>query len=103
MRWATYPEGLRSIGHEGDGFAFDNETPRHPVYLGPFRIASRLATCGEYLAFLDDGGYDRPELWLSDDANHIVLQMKSGLSFGSFNLYLTSYRPKGQYILPTGR
>ncbi len=49
-----------------DNFAFDNETPRHPIYLAPFRIASRLATCAEYLAFLDEGGYTRPELWLSE-------------------------------------
>ena len=49
-----------------DSFAFDNETPRHPVYLTPFRIASRLTTCSEYLAFLDEDGYTRPELWLSE-------------------------------------
>ena len=51
---------------EVEEFAFDNETPRHPVYLAPFRVASRLATCAEYLAFLDEGGYARPELWLSE-------------------------------------
>jgi ergothioneine biosynthesis protein EgtB len=49
-----------------DAFAFDNETPRHPVYLAPFRLASRLATCAEYLAFVDEDGYTRPELWLSE-------------------------------------
>jgi ergothioneine biosynthesis protein EgtB len=54
------------IGHAGDGFAFDNEGPRHRVFLEPFAIASRLVTCGEYLAFMSDGGYQRPELWLSD-------------------------------------
>jgi ergothioneine biosynthesis protein EgtB len=49
-----------------DGFAFDNETPRHPVYLAPFRLGARLTTCAEYLAFLDEEGYSRPELWLSE-------------------------------------
>jgi ergothioneine biosynthesis protein EgtB len=49
-----------------EGFAFDNETPRHPVYLAPFRLASRLVTCAEYLGFLDEDGYSRPELWLSE-------------------------------------
>jgi ergothioneine biosynthesis protein EgtB len=54
------------IGHDGAGFAFDNESPRHPLLLLPFAVASRPVTCGEWLAFIDDGGYRRPELWLSD-------------------------------------
>jgi ergothioneine biosynthesis protein EgtB len=54
------------IGHAGDAFAFDNETPRHVVHLEPFEIARRPVTCGEYLAFIEDGGYERPDLWLSD-------------------------------------
>jgi ergothioneine biosynthesis protein EgtB len=54
------------IGAEGAGFAFDNEGPRHDVLLQPFAVADRLVTCGEWLAFMDDGGYRRPELWLSD-------------------------------------
>ncbi len=49
-----------------ESFAFDNETPRHPVYVPPFRLASRLTTCAEYLAFMDEEGYNRPELWLSE-------------------------------------
>jgi ergothioneine biosynthesis protein EgtB len=49
-----------------DVFAFDNETPRHPVYLPPFRLASRAVTCAEYLAFIEDDGYARPEFWLSE-------------------------------------
>ncbi|MCO6437550.1 MAG: ergothioneine biosynthesis protein EgtB [Phycisphaerae bacterium] len=66
MDWFTYPEAQRQIGHEGPGFAYDNETPRHPVVVGAFRLASRLVTNGEYLEFINDGGYERPELWLSD-------------------------------------
>ncbi|MGI4827800.1 MAG: ergothioneine biosynthesis protein EgtB [Janthinobacterium lividum] len=54
-----------------EAFAFDNETPRHPVYLQPFRLASRLATCAEYLAFMDEEGYSRPELWLSEGWNTV--------------------------------
>jgi ergothioneine biosynthesis protein EgtB len=49
-----------------DSFSFDNETPRHPVYLAPFQLAARLVTCAEYLAFVDEDGYARPELWLSE-------------------------------------
>ena len=66
LRWVDYPGGLVDIGHAGEGFCFDNETPRHKVYLEPFRLASRPVTCGEYLAFMHDGGYARPELWLSE-------------------------------------
>ncbi len=58
--------GLREIGHDGEEFAFDNEGPRHKVYLEPFRLATRLVTCGEYQAFIADGGYRRAEFWLSE-------------------------------------
>jgi ergothioneine biosynthesis protein EgtB len=64
--WHEYPADVRMIGHAGDGFAFDNESPRHRVFLEPFAIASRPVTVGEFLAFLDDRGYERPEFWLSD-------------------------------------
>ncbi len=69
--WIAHPGGIVEIGHGGDPsdperFAFDNETPRHRVLLEPFALASRPTTCGEYRAFVDDGGYRRPELWLSD-------------------------------------
>ncbi len=66
QRQQLYPEGLYEIGTEGDSFYFDNEGSRHKVFLQPFRFATRVATCGEYLAFMEDGGYSRPELWLSD-------------------------------------
>jgi ergothioneine biosynthesis protein EgtB len=66
VRWIGYPEGLRAIGHEGTAFAFDNETPRHREFVPSFRIADRLVTIGEYRAFIADGGYERPEFWLSD-------------------------------------
>ena len=63
--WLAYEGGLFDIGFGGDGFAFDNELPRHAEYLRPFELASRVVTCAEYLEFIDDGGYRRPELWLS--------------------------------------
>ncbi|MCK4178006.1 ergothioneine biosynthesis protein EgtB [Aciditerrimonas ferrireducens] len=64
--WWAHEGGLVEIGAGGPGFCFDNETPRHPVYLQPFELADGLVTCGEWLAFVDDGGYRRPELWLSE-------------------------------------
>jgi ergothioneine biosynthesis protein EgtB len=63
--WIEYQGGVCEVGYAGDGFAFDNESPRHPEYLRPYAMASRLVSCGEYLAFIEDGGYRRPELWLS--------------------------------------
>jgi ergothioneine biosynthesis protein EgtB len=64
--WLAIPAGLAWIGHDGSGFTFDNESPRHQTWLHAFQLASRLVTNAEYLAFVNDGGYDRPELWLSD-------------------------------------
>jgi ergothioneine biosynthesis protein EgtB len=66
LDWVEFAGGLCEIGHRGIGFAFDNETPRHKVWLEPFRLASRPVTCGEYCDFIEDGGYRRPEFWLSD-------------------------------------
>jgi dimethylhistidine N-methyltransferase len=64
--FASCEGGLHEIGHDGAGFAFDNEGPRHKVWLEPYLIARRLVTNGEWRAFIDDGGYRRAELWLSD-------------------------------------
>lgn len=66
MRWHVHDGGTRITGHAGAGFCFDNERPAHPVLLQPFRFASRLVTNGEYLAFIGERGYERPELWMSD-------------------------------------
>jgi ergothioneine biosynthesis protein EgtB len=65
-RWIEHAAGLRRIGHAGEGFAFDNESPRHRVFLNAFRIAARPVTNAEYVDFIEDGGYQRPEWWLSD-------------------------------------
>ena len=64
--WVDFSGGLFPVGHDGTGFHFDNEAPRHRVFLEPFRLGTRLVTNGEYRAFLEDEGYDRPDLWLSD-------------------------------------
>jgi ergothioneine biosynthesis protein EgtB len=64
--FVAFRAGLRSIGHAGGGFAFDNEMPRHEVYGQAFELAARPVTNGEYLAFVEDGGYARATLWLSD-------------------------------------
>ena len=66
LAWIDFAGGLIEIGHRGNGFAFDNELPRHKVWLEPFRLASRLVTCGEFIDFIEAGGYRRPEFWLSD-------------------------------------
>jgi ergothioneine biosynthesis protein EgtB len=63
--WIDFAGGQHEIGHADDGFSFDNETPRHRVWLEPFRIATHPVTHGDFIEFIDDGGYRRPELWLS--------------------------------------
>jgi len=66
LGWHEVEAGLREIGFAGPGFAFDNESPRHRVWLDAFALAGRPVTVGEYLTFVEDGGYARPELWLAD-------------------------------------
>ena len=63
--WKAFPGGIVTVGHEDARFSFDNERPRHQQFLSPFELQDRLVSAGEYLEFMDDGGYDRPELWLS--------------------------------------
>jgi ergothioneine biosynthesis protein EgtB len=67
LEWVEHPGGLVDVGAvEGDGFTFDNEHPRHREWLEPFELADRPVTNGEFQEFVDDGGYRRPDLWLSD-------------------------------------
>jgi ergothioneine biosynthesis protein EgtB len=65
LRWCEHEGGLVEAGHAGAGFAFDNEMPRHRALVPPFALASRPVTHGEFAQFIADGGYRRPELWLS--------------------------------------
>lgn len=66
LTWLSLPGGITWIGHTSNAFAFDNESPRHPVLLPPFQLASRLVNCADYAAFIAEGGYRRAEFWLSD-------------------------------------
>lgn len=71
FRWLEYAGGLVEVGAQAEAtadarFAFDNEGPAHRVYLNPYALANRLVTNAEYQAFIDDGGYRRPEFWLAD-------------------------------------
>jgi ergothioneine biosynthesis protein EgtB len=65
-RYIDHPGGLIEIGHRGPGFAFDNETPRHRVWLEPFRLASHLVRNRDWMGFVADGGYNTPTLWMAD-------------------------------------
>lgn len=71
LAWRGFAGGLVDIGHRGDGFSFDNELPRHRQYVAPFELSTRLVSNGDYLAFIDAGGYRDPELWLSEGWDHI--------------------------------
>ena len=66
LRWRTFDGGVREIGHDGDGFSFDNERSRHEALIHPFEIANRPVTNGEYIEFIEDGGYGDSRLWLSE-------------------------------------
>jgi len=66
LAWVDFPGGIFQVGHDGDGFAYDNETPRHEALLGDYQLANRAVTCGEYQEFIRAGGYEQPQWWLSD-------------------------------------
>ena len=72
MQFVAFQGGLVDVGSTGEGFCYDNEMPRHRVWLEPYALASRLVTNGEFAEFIADGGYRKPELWLSAgwDAMH---------------------------------
>ena len=74
LSWRQFEGGVVEIGHHGEGFAFDNESPRHHVYLEPYALADRPVTCGEWLEFIADGGYARAEFWLSEGWNTVMTE-----------------------------
>jgi len=74
LSWTEIEGGIHLVGHEGNAFAFDNESPRHEVLLRPFQIASRAVTNAEFMEFMQDESYRRPELWLSDGWDMVCAQ-----------------------------
>jgi len=66
VEWVRFDGGIASMGHKGSDFCFDNELPQHDVLVGPFELADRLVTCGEWIEFIEAGGYAEPAYWLSD-------------------------------------
>jgi ergothioneine biosynthesis protein EgtB len=77
LSWHAFEGGLADIGYGGDGFCFDNELPRHRTYVAPFELGSRLVTNGEYLAFVEAGGYRDPSLWLAEGWDWVNAQRLS--------------------------
>ena len=71
VRWINYSEGIYKVGNDGSEFGYDNEFPQHRQYLQSFSMGSRLITNREYIEFMEDGGYEKPEHWLSDGWNFI--------------------------------
>ncbi len=74
LRFLRFEGGLLQAGHAGEGFSFDNELPRHQLWLDPYALAERLVTCGEFAEFIADGAYRRSELWLNDGWNALQAQ-----------------------------
>ena len=72
--WIAFEGGIFEVGHDGDGFAYDNEGPRHETLIHPFRLASRPVTNAEWIEFIEDGGYATPTLWLADGWNTVKSQ-----------------------------
>jgi ergothioneine biosynthesis protein EgtB len=66
LKWVSFEGGVRNIGNEGEGFGYDNEYPLHKVYVNPYKLGSRLVTNTQYMEFIEDGGYETPEIWLSE-------------------------------------
>jgi ergothioneine biosynthesis protein EgtB len=94
LAWQHFGGGLVEIGHSGDGFAYDNETPRHRVFLEPYQLASRLVTNGEFRSFIDAGGYADPGYWLAEgwdwrlaqDRDHPMYWRRGGAGWLEFTL-----------------
>jgi ergothioneine biosynthesis protein EgtB len=95
--WVPFDGGIVAVGHDGDGFAYDNEGPRHEALIRPFKLASRSVTSAEWMAFIADGGYATPTLWLADGWN-VVRGIGAGRSIGknrggAAQMSLNGYRP----------
>lgn len=103
LKWTEYPGGTAEIGHAGTGFGFDNESPRHPTLLAPYALAARPVTNGEYLEFIEAGGYRRPEYWLADGwrtarERHWQAPLYWGKAAGHWTLFtLAGQRPLNEH------
>jgi ergothioneine biosynthesis protein EgtB len=99
MNWISFAGGVYSVGHDNPGFCFDNELPSHEILIHDFKLADRLVTCGEYLDFMEDGGYSEPRLWLADGWDRISAEawrsplywQRDGDSWGVMTL--SGFRP----------
>jgi ergothioneine biosynthesis protein EgtB len=78
LDWIDFDGGIFEVGHDGSGFAYDNEGPRHEALIHPFKLASRPVTNAEWIAFIEDGGYATPTLWLADGWNTVNSQAWEG-------------------------
>jgi ergothioneine biosynthesis protein EgtB len=100
--WFDYSGGVVEIGFDGAGFSFDNERPRHKIYLEDFRLASRLVTNGEFLEFMEAGGYRQPKYWLSEGWATVVTQRWDRPLYWEqvdgrwWNMTLAGFRPVDQ-------
>ena len=100
VQFLRFEGGIQEAGHAGGSFCFDNELPRHRVWLQPYGVAERLVTCGEYRQFIEDGGYRRPELWLSDGWNAVQTRgWNAPLYWSSAEGDWTAFTLRGEFPL----
>lgn len=85
LKWETFSGGVIEIGHLGDDFCYDNETPRHKAYLQDYQLASRLVSNGEYAEFVAAGGYSDPRYWLAEGWDWHMLQGRNHPLYWSIN------------------
>ena len=99
LAFTPFDGGIVEVGHAGSGFAYDNEGPRHEALIRPFKLANRCVTNGEWIDFIEDGGYATPTLWLADGWNTIKAEEWQGPLYfeeaqgGYMQMSLLGYRP----------
>jgi ergothioneine biosynthesis protein EgtB len=99
LGWVAFEGGIFEVGHDGTGFAYDNEGPRHEALIRPFKLADRCVTNAEWIEFIKDGGYATPTLWLADGWNTVKSQDWNGPLYseeaegGTMQMSLLGFRP----------
>jgi len=99
LAFLSFDGGIFEVGHDGEGFAYDNEGPRHEELIRPFKLASRLVTNAEWIEFIEDGGYETPTLWLADGWNTVKTEGWQGPLYfekaedGYMQMSLLGFRP----------